>query len=386
MSNKTSNDVKSSFSSFEPTEKIEEFLVGFLFFGRKVLSTLFDLAFRQAKFSEALKNSDLGHSYTKPITFITLTSFIALRVFRFGLLTIIMAFLVPSCSTETYIEVSYPSFWDELQIPAFSEIVLYGVPTLVSVLLLAQLLRVFLLKGSDKAQKTILHIAYYSVGFQYVAYLVMILLLYLIFQYEKTENLTYLIVPLFSLWGSWIFFRLVSKSVDHRELRVTRSGFRQVWLMFFSLVLMVSTTALGVYMAYSLAQFEIKDYKRQPRLSLGLVRYESLAPDELVVELMVNNNSNEDIILLPDKVVFGDAREIPCQGKIIDSSAGRVPIIILASHEASWIVLSLEIPSAEGDCFILEENYVTLNSLTPSGTRETITATVNREKEVLGTK
>ena len=182
---------KSTDASFRQVEKVEEFLIGLLYFGQKLLHTLFDLAFRQTKFSNTFKGDVDKDKYTKPITFITLTSFLAIRIFRFGLLTMFIAISVPSCSRETYMEVAYPSLWDELKVPTFTEIVQYGIPTLVVVLVLSRILKILLLSGSDKTQKTLLSITYYSVGFQFLAYLVVFTLLYIIFQIDWAEDFAF---------------------------------------------------------------------------------------------------------------------------------------------------------------------------------------------------
>ncbi|MEM7342824.1 MAG: hypothetical protein AAF485_01150, partial [Chloroflexota bacterium] len=63
---------------FEPAEKVESFLVSFQDFGKSFLYTVRDLAFKQSKFSQTITNpgKSLGYKYIKPITFLTLLSFV----------------------------------------------------------------------------------------------------------------------------------------------------------------------------------------------------------------------------------------------------------------------------------------------------------------------
>ena len=94
---------KDTDSAFEPVDNIEKFLIGLIAFIQHFLQTLRDLAFNQTRFSRSIKGENTDAKYTKPVTFITLISFLAIRIFRFGVLTFLL-FDISSCSAESRTE------------------------------------------------------------------------------------------------------------------------------------------------------------------------------------------------------------------------------------------------------------------------------------------
>jgi len=373
--------------AFEPTDKIESFLIGFISFIGHFLRTLRDLAFSQTKFSHAIISHESDRKYAKPVTFITMMSFLAIRIFRFGLLTLLLAVGTLSCSPETRTKTVFPSLLDELQIPTFNEIILYGIPTLIVVLLVSKLLKFVLLKGSDKSRRTLVSITYYSVGFQYMAYLALFLLISLLAYLQPPEYFLYIIyvaLPLFLLWGVFVFYRLVSKAISINDLRISRPGLKQAWLVFWSFVLMAVTTLSGAEMAYSLAKMEIKEYEPKSILSMGLIGSDQIGTEGFSVDVVVRNNSTEEVSLISKQVVaYGELRY---EGEVTRYCSGLAPVIILLPNQVCWLTISFEGPGAEyahAALFYSMDDLISFDAISPAGENQTISAYIRSGGEKL---
>ena len=298
-------------SSYEPAEKIEKGLQGFLIFVQTFLITLRDITINKARLSESIKNPD-DAKYTKPITFITIMSFLGIRAFRFGLLLLLVAFSNASCRQETYTDIEVPSLIDQLKVPTVSEVILYGIPILLVVVLAAQILKYPLLRNPSRSTESIVAIAYYSVGYQFIAFPLLFTLFTFLFLLSgllaNFEWLTYL-VPIVSLaWGIIIFYRLVTYSIASNELRVSYVGFRQLWLSFCSLLLIAITTLSASAIIYYLAQSDFQDIQSRPVMSVGLVDFDSSEESTFTIDILFENNSDKEIIILSSQVkVFGRA-------------------------------------------------------------------------------
>jgi hypothetical protein len=375
MADQTKRDTD---SAFEPTEKIESFLIGFLYFLKQIFCTLGDLAFNKTRFCKTLKSHDRDKRYTKPVTFITLMSFLAIRIFRFGVITIILVFSTASCETQT--EAKYPSLLDELRVPSLTEIILYGIPILIVVLLFSQLLKFVLLKESADSKEMLVSITYYSVGFQYVIYLLIFSTISLVFYYElEVENYVLFIpVALMFLWVVLAFNRLVSKTIDNQDLRFSTFGVKHIWLFLWSVVLMAITTLSGAGMAYSLAHLEAEELKSKPVLSIGLITSDNSKEDEFSVNVLVRNNSDEELVLLSNQITaYG------YHGKIVKSNIGYEDIIILKSNKVGWLTIEFSKPDTEQGSSSFVRDLVSFTALSPSGEHKPIRAYIRSEGEVV---
>lgn len=377
--------VKDSNSSFEPTEKIEGFLIGLIIFIQHFLFTLRDLAFYQTRFTNAIKKQEADKLYTKPVTFITIISFLAIRIFRLGIVTVLLALGTVSCSRETMTETPYPSLLEELRVPSFTEIILYGIPTLIVVLLFSQLLKFLLIKGSDEANRNLVSITYYAVGFQYIAYLILFsilsLLLYLGELDPFSDSINYILL-IFLLWVTLVFYRLVSKTIHRNDLRVSRPILKQIWLFTCAFLLVAITTTSGAGIAYSLAQFDVQDFESLPVLSMGLVGFDNSNEDVFTVNLLVRNNSTEEISLLSNQVTaYGRLQH---NGEIINSSSGPAPVIILKPNVVSWLTVSFEKSGTDyvSGGFFSTRNIIEFTALNPSGEQETLSARIRSDGEI----
>jgi len=373
-------------SAFEPADQIESFLAGLIAFVQGFLRTVRDLAFNQTRFGQALQNQNADAKYSKPVTFITLISFLAIRIFRFGVLTLLLAFGASSCGAETLTEKAYPSLLDELKIPSISDIILYGIPTLIVILLVSQVLKFMLLKKAGESGKVLMAITYYSVGFQYMAYLVLfsIISLVMYLQIESSDYLNYLIggvVLVFLLWVILVFYRLVSKTIDESHLRVAWRGGKQIWLFLWSSVLMTVTTLSGWEMAYSLAKLEVADRQAKPVLATSLIELDITSGGSFSFDLLVQNNSKDEVSLETAEVfVYG---KLMHPGQIIDSCQGQAPVIILQSIEACWLTISFDVPGTPySSSYFSWDGLISFNAISPSGGTRTISAYI-RSGEVV---
>jgi hypothetical protein len=369
---------KETASTFEPTDQIESFLIGLIAFIQALLRTLRDLAFNQTRFSQALQAQPADAKYTKPVTFITLVSFLSIRIFRFGLLTLLLAISTSRCHAETLTETQYPSVLDELKIPSIEEIILYGIPTLLIVLLVSQLLKFVLLKKPDESGKLLVSVTYYSVGFQYLAYLILFAILSAEFYAEvqdyyrprpSVDNLLKILALLCVLWILFIFNRLVLKTIDPSQFRVAKRGWKQLWLFLWTVLLLAVTTASGALMSYSLAKQEVEERLEKPFLAVSLIGYDNSASDRIVLNLLVLNNSKDQVPLNAAQVyVYGNLQH---PGEIINSCQGAAPVVLLQSGETCWLTISFERTSraySPSD----SKNLIKFYEITPSGEMTTI--------------
>lgn len=380
----TGQPEKDNRSAFEPTDKIENFLIGFISFLQGFLRALRDLAFAQSRFSRAMLDPQSASPYTKPVTFITLISFFAIRIFRFGVLTVLLALGSASCHAETWTETAYPSLMDELKIPTFTEIILYGIPTLIVVLLLSRFLRFVLLKPPAESGQLLASLTYYAVGFNYMAFLLLFLFISLMIYLQPPDWFAYLILilpPLFLLWVVLAFQRLISRTVDQTHLRVTKRGFKQVWLFLWSLVLILVSTLTAWGMAYSLAQFEVEEREAKPLLTLGLIAQRSF-DENVELDLLAKNNSNEEVSLIVGEInVYG---KLMHDGRVLDTCSGLAPVVTLIPGETCWLTISFEKEGWQyGFVFVSIENTVQFQAADPSGTGGHISAYVQRGEEPL---
>ena len=373
-------------SAFEPAEKIESFLKGLLYFLQGLLFTISDLAFNKTRFSNTIKNPDTGREYTKPVTFITLMSFLAIRIFRFGLLTLLLGFSTASCETQT--EIKYPSLLDELSVPSLEEIFLYGIPILIIALLFSQLLKFLLLKGSAESRQVLVSATYYGVGFQYIAYLVIFSLASLLFYWldQDVETLipewvygtVSIILLLYVLWVVFVFYGLVSKTIDKKDLRISTFGFKQLWLFLWSFVVMATTTISVVGITYYLIQPDYEELRAKPVISMGLIGSDNSNPDEFSVEVLVRNNSDEELALLTDRVTVNGSYVYP--GRITDSNLEYEHVIILKPNEVCWLSIVFDKPvDAERPGPFSSSDLVRFVALNPAGESKSIRAYIRSE-------
>lgn len=362
--------------AFEPTDRIEQFLIGLIAFVKHLLCTLRDIAFNKARFSQVLKGQDTETKYAQPITFITLVSFVALRIFRFGVLTLLLAFGTASCHAETLTENAYPSFWDELKIPSITEIILYGIPTLIVVILISQFLKFVLLKKHTGSGEVLLSITYYAVGFQYIAYLLLFSLVSLLVYLDPPEGFFYAIpvgALLFLIWVILVYYRLVVKVIDEDQFRVRKRGLKQAWLFLWSVILIAVTSLSGWGMSYSLARLEINERSARPLLKLIMIGFDTSTSTGIFVDLLVRNNSGGEIALRTDEVyAYGDLLH---QGEISGNCQGEAPVILLHADEVCWARMVF---SKEGEpyasMFVSLRDLIGFNAIFPDGETRTVYA------------
>lgn len=380
---------KGTDSAFEPADRIESLLAGFVVFIQHFLYTLRDLAFKQSQFSAVIRSQPAETPYAKPITFITLISFLAIRIFRFGMLTILLSLGVTGCEAETWTEANYPSLLDELRIPTFTEFLWYGIPTLILALLLAQILKFVLLKSRSGSGKLLVTTIYYLVGFEYVAYLVLFAIASLLVYLETKLGRTFppavlnSLLLIFTFWILFVFIRLVSKTIDENQLRVRKRGWRQIWLLLWMFLLMAVTTLAGGGMAFSLAQEELEERRAKPVLSMNLIGFDPPQVDRISVNLLVRNNSKEEVALISNGVkVYGEFLHL---GEITKSCLGQAPVLILGSNEVCWLTISFE---STGTPYTLPsnspklENIVQFKSFDPAGAADTVSAYIRLGPEI----
>jgi hypothetical protein len=364
--------------AFEPTDRIEQFLIGLIAFVKHFLCTLRDIAFNKARFSRVLKGQDKDTKYARPITFITLVSFVALRIFRFGVLTLLLAFGTPSCQAETTTETIYPSFWDELRIPSVTEIILYGIPTLIVVILISQFLKFVLLKKHTDSGGALLSLTYYAVGFQYIAYLFLFSAISLLVYLEPPEEFFYaipVVALLFLLWVVLVYYRLVGKVIEEAQFRVRRRGWRQIWLFLWSVVLIAATSLSGWGMSYSLARLEVDERSAKPILKLGMIGFDQSAAAEISMDLLVRNNSEQEIALRTEEVyAYGNLRH---QGRIVANCQGETPVILLEAKEVCWARMVFSKEGAEierGFISVSLADLIEFNAILPNGESKIVRA------------
>jgi hypothetical protein len=366
-------------SAFEPTERIESFLIGFLYFLKQIFCTLGDLAFNQSRFSKILNSGDKSKRYTKPVTFITLMSFLTIRIFRLGVLVILLVFNLASCETQT--RAKYPSLQDELQVPSLTEIILYGIPILILVLLFSQVLKFVLLKGSAKSGDLLAAVSYYAVGFQYFMYLLIVALfsLFIYFEPEIEDSIVFITVSLLLLWIILVAYRLVAKTIEKKDLRVSTIGLKQIWLLLWSLLLMVLTTLSGAGITFFLAQLEAEELKSKPVLSIGLIDSDNSKEDEFSVNVLVRNNSDEELVLLSNQITTHGYH-----GEIVKSNIGYEDIIILRSNEVGWLkIVFSKSDTEQGSGSFDPWDLIKFTALSPSGEHKTISAYIRSEGEIV---
>lgn len=335
-------------AEFAPADKIENFLAGFVAFISNFLRTLLDIAFRQTKFSRVITGREKGTQYTKPVTFISLITFLTIRIFRFGILTILLALSVPSCSVETWSKPNYPSILDELRIPSFTEFMLYGIPTLIVVLLIAQFLKFVLLKRQSASGKILVSTGYYLVGFQFVMYLflfgVISLLVYFGSKldwsptYEKVFSVVLLIFVLCMLY---VCFRVLLKTIDSDQLRVSIPVFRQLWLFLWTFILLAVVTFAAGGITYSLAKMEVDQRKPQRLLGIYFIDVDTTDANRISMNVWLRNNSLDDVVLVMTDIraYYG---KLVHHGQLTDSCMGHAAAILLASKQSCVLTLSFE--------------------------------------------
>ena len=317
-------------------------------------------------------------------------SFLAIRIFRFGLLTLLLGFSTASCETQT--EIKYPSLLDELTVPSLEEIFLYGIPILIVALLFSQILKILLLKGSAESKKDLVSITYYGVGFQYIAYLVMFsvlgLFFYLLDQYVKTSipdsvySVVSILLVLFLLWVVYAFYRLVSKTIDNKDLRISMFGFKQLWLFLWSFIAMATTTISVIGITYYLIQPELEELRAKPVISIGLIGSDNSKGDEFSVDVLVRNNSDEELALLSDQITAHGSQLFP--GRITQSDLDHEHVIILKPNEVGWLTIifdkSVEV---ENPGTFITRDLIRFVALSPAGDRKTIAAFIRSEGRVV---
>jgi hypothetical protein len=373
--------------SFEPAKKIEDFLNGLLSFVGNFLLTLFDLAVRKNNISSAVKSGDYKR-HTRPVTFISIMSFVGIRIFRFGLLVVLLTYSNISCSRETYIAPSAPSILEELQVPAITEIILYGIPMLIIVTVTAKILSWFLLRSSVEktARKNLVSVAYYSVGFNYIAFPFLVVLMFIpiiIFGLLERFDFLLIVVPILALLlGSIIFYRLVSNSFSAENLLPGVKGLNQLWLFICTAILMTVATFSAGFIIFNLAQLDLQDYQAQPKLSLGLLGSDNSEGDSFTVDILVSNNTDEVIVIKSTPVNAYGSFKFP--GQIITSGLGQNPAYILEPDDVEWLsVLFTETNEEYSRGFISTENIIEFATLNPSGDQENISAYIRADGEVV---
>ena len=135
-------------------------------------------------------------------------------------------------------------------------------------------------------------------------------------------------------------------------------------------------------MAYSLARLEAEELKAKPVISMGLIGFDNSKSQEFSVDVLVRNNSDEEIVLLPNQVTTYGTQAY--HGKIIKSSFGQAHIIILKPNEVGWLTIVFDKPDNErGAGTFGITNLIKFAALSPSGENETISAYIRSDGEIV---
>lgn len=168
--------------------------------------------------------------------------------------------------------------------------------------------------------------------------------------------------------------------MDSANLRVTKRGFKQVWIFIWSAILIVASTLSGWGMAYSLAQFELEERQGKPLLSLGLIGFET-GDEQNILDLLARNNSGKEIVLVTaDLTVYG---KLMHDGRVLDTCSGLAPVVVIQPNQTCWLTISFEREGSQYGYFgVSLENVVQFQSVNPAGEGGNVSAYIQEGGEV----
>src|SRR5437660_8247076 len=101
-----------------------------------------------------------------PYSFLSVTAILANRAIRWMTVATLIALSAPFCPEETHSDVIMPPVKDYLSLPTLSELILYSLPLVVIIGLVAEAVSRFPGLGSASARKSVASHAFYAAGLQ----------------------------------------------------------------------------------------------------------------------------------------------------------------------------------------------------------------------------
>jgi hypothetical protein len=299
-------------------EQIESFISGLLRFVISFFVTIRDFMGRPRKFGSRV--SETSGPYTRPYSFLTLSSFSLATIARYAIACVFLALtdMFRGCSKATQLPVHYPPASDLLKVPTLDDVIYLALPIVLLVIAFAHCVSWSVIKRAHSAAegRRMAQLVIYASGIQFILIPVAAGLFYLATirlgsQWFPSGHQTLWVILLSSpavVWPAFCAYRAAMVLKPRCVFRVSHRLFEGAFVASVCVVSLAATLVASIGISYLRAEKDVKGADDDAPIISAAYLYLRPIGDSLEMAVIARNNSDTDLWLETDKInLFGKA-------------------------------------------------------------------------------